>query len=135
HQAQARGLGLELRLAPDVSLVVTDRAKIKQVVLNLLTNAVKYNREDGRLTLAATTVADGAYRISVTDTGRGIPPESLKNLFQKFYRVPESENVVGGTGLGLSLARKIVELLGGEIVVESTYGVGSTFWFTLPVGE
>jgi len=123
--------------------VVTDRAKIKQVVLNLLTNAVKYNREDGRLTLAATTVADGAYRISVTDTGRGIPPESLKNLFQKFYRVPESENVVGGTGLGLSLARKIVlslarkivELLGGEMGVESTYGVGSTFWFTLPVGE
>ncbi len=134
HQAQARALGLELRLAPDVSLVVTDRAKIKQVVLNLLTNAVKYNRDEGRITLAAQCTPDGQYRISVTDTGRGIPPEALKNMFQKFYRVPESENTATGTGLGLSLAKKIVELLGGEMGVESTYGVGSTFWFTLPAG-
>lgn len=134
HQAQARGLGLELRLAPDVSLVVTDRSKIKQVVLNLLTNAVKYNRDDGRITLAAQTTPEGLYRVSVTDTGRGIPAEALKNLFQKFYRVPESEGTATGTGLGLSLARKIVELLGGEMGVESTHGVGSTFWFTLPTG-
>lgn len=134
HQAQARALGLELRLAPDVSLVVTDRAKIKQVVLNLLTNAVKYNRDEGRITLAAQCAPDGLYRISVTDTGRGIPPEALKNMFQKFYRVPEAENTASGTGLGLSLAKKIVELLGGEMGVESTYGVGSTFWFTLPAG-
>ncbi len=134
HQAQARGLGLELRLAPDVSLVVTDRSKIKQVVLNLLTNAVKYNRDDGRITLAAQTTPEGLYRISVTDTGRGIPAEALKNLFQKFYRVPEAEGTVTGTGLGLSLAQKIVELLGGEMGVESTHGVGSTFWFTLPTG-
>ncbi|MBL8096669.1 MAG: GAF domain-containing protein [Anaerolineales bacterium] len=134
HQAQARALGLELRLAPDVSLVVTDRAKIKQVVLNLLTNAVKYNRDEGRITLSAGTTPEGLYRIAVTDTGRGIPPDSLNNLFQKFYRVPESEGSASGTGLGLSLARKIVELLGGEMGVESTYGVGSTFWFTLPAG-
>lgn len=134
HQAQARGLGLELRLAPDVSLVVTDRSKIKQVVLNLLTNAVKYNRDDGRITLAAQTTPEGLYRISVTDTGRGIPADALKNLFQKFYRVPEAEGTVTGTGLGLSLAQKIVELLGGEMGVESTHGVGSTFWFTLPTG-
>lgn len=134
HQAQARGLGLELRLAPDVSLVVTDRSKIKQVVLNLLTNAVKYNRDDGRITLAAQTTPEGLYRISVTDTGRGVPADALKNLFQKFYRVPEAEGTVTGTGLGLSLAQKIVELLGGEMGVESTHGVGSTFWFTLPTG-
>ncbi len=134
HQAQARGLGLELKLAPDVSLVVTDRGKIKQVVLNLLTNAVKYNRDDGRITLAAQSTADGFFRINVTDTGRGIPPEAMKNMFQKFYRVPEAEGTATGTGLGLSLARKIVELLGGEMGVESTYGVGSTFWFTLPAG-
>ena len=134
HQAQARGLGLELKLAPDVSLVVTDRGKIKQVVLNLLTNAVKYNRDDGRITLAAQTTADGYFRVSVTDTGRGIPPEAMKNMFQKFYRVPETEGTATGTGLGLSLAKKIVELLGGEMGIESTYGVGSTFWFTLPAG-
>lgn len=134
HQAQARGLGLELKLAPDVSLVVTDRGKIKQVVLNLLTNAVKYNRDDGRITLAAQSTADGYFRINVKDTGRGIPPEAMKNMFQKFYRVPEAEGTATGTGLGLSLARKIVELLGGEMGVESTYGVGSTFWFTLPAG-
>lgn len=134
HQAQARGLGLELKLAPDVSLVVTDRGKIKQVVLNLLTNAVKYNRDDGRITLAAQTTADGYFRVSVTDTGRGIPPEAMKNMFQKFYRVPEAEGTATGTGLGLSLAKKIVELLGGEMGIESTYGVGSTFWFTLPAG-
>ncbi len=134
HQAQARGLGLELKLAPDVSLVVTDRGKIKQVILNLLTNAVKYNRDDGRITLAAQTTADGHFRVSVTDTGRGIPPEAMKNMFQKFYRVPETEGTATGTGLGLSLAKKIVELLGGEMGIESTYGVGSTFWFTLPAG-
>lgn len=134
HQAQARGLGLELRLAPDVSLVVTDRSKIKQVVLNLLTNAVKYNRDDGRITLAAQTTPEGLFRVSVTDTGRGIPADAIKNLFQKFYRVPEAEGTASGTGLGLSLAQKIVELLGGEMGLESTYGVGSTFWFTLPAG-
>jgi signal transduction histidine kinase len=139
HQAQARGLGLELRVAPDISLVVTDRSKIRQVILNLLTNAVKYNREDGRITLQADRVhVDGGtpfFRVRCIDTGRGIPPESLKHMFEKFYRVTDDENTVAGTGLGLSVAKKIVELLGGDMGVESTVGVGSTFWFTLPAGE
>jgi signal transduction histidine kinase len=72
-------------------------------------------------------------RVSVTDTGKGIPPDSLAQVFQKFYRVPDSEGYATGTGLGLSIARKIVEVLGGEMNVESRVGVGSTFWFTQPL--
>jgi len=133
-QASARGVILELQLDPGVTTVTSDRGKLKQVILNLLTNAVKYNKDHGHVTLSTeATPEDMVCRVSVTDTGKGIPPDSLAQVFQKFYRVPDSEGYATGTGLGLSIARKIVEVLGGEMNVESRVGVGSTFWFTQPL--
>jgi signal transduction histidine kinase len=132
-QASARGLTLYLQLDPSIGRLNSDRGKLKQVLLNLLTNAVKYNREHGSVTVSTTPMSD-TVRVNVADTGKGIPPDALKLVFQKFYRVPDSEGYATGTGLGLSVARKIVEVLGGEMKVESEVGVGSTFSFTLPCG-
>jgi signal transduction histidine kinase len=133
-QAQERGVTITVQAAPPTLIVENDRGKLKQVILNLLTNAVKYNREKGRIT-AALAITGHTCRVSVTDTGRGIPPEAMAHMFEKFYRVPDSEKGTSGTGLGLPIAKKMVEGMGGEMGVTSTVGVGSTFYFTLPVGE
>ncbi|MBZ0301960.1 MAG: GAF domain-containing sensor histidine kinase [Anaerolineae bacterium] len=112
-----------------------DRAKVKQVILNLLTNAIKYNREQGDITIGAvvTSVNDKPYvELSVTDTGLGISVEHQKNMFQKFFRVADSEGYAHGTGLGLAIARHIIEAHGGKIWLESERNVGSTFYITLP---
>lgn len=133
-QAAARQITLELALDEQVTELNSDRGKLKQVVLNLLTNAVKYNKERGRITIATGHDAkDFTCRVSVSDTGKGIPPEAVDQVFQKFYRVPDSEGYATGTGLGLSIAKKMVEVLGGEMKVESRVGVGSTFSFTQPL--
>ncbi len=133
-QAAARGLSLHLEAAAEPRTVVGDRGKVKQVILNLLTNGVKYNREQGELWLRSALETDGPMaRISVTDTGRGIPADAMKHMFQKFYRVPETEAATVGTGLGLPIAKKMVEVMGGDMLVESTVGEGSTFYFTLPI--
>jgi signal transduction histidine kinase len=133
-QAAQRGLTVETQPDPTVSAVESDRGKLKQVLLNLLTNAVKYNRENGAITVS-TQATSKSYRVGVTDTGKGIPPEAMKHMFEKFYRVAATESTTTGTGLGLPIAKKIVEALGGEMWVESTVEVGSTFYFTVPVGE
>jgi signal transduction histidine kinase len=132
-QAANRGLTLQMNLVPTPRTLESDRGKVKQVILNLLTNAIKYNRENGRITLTTSVADDYYYELSVTDTGRGIPPEAMARMFEKFYRVPDSESTTPGTGLGLPIAKKIVEALGGEMGVTSTVGVGSTFFFTLPL--
>lgn len=133
-QASARNIRLEVKLDPGLTMLNSDRGKLKQVILNLLTNAVKYNREHGSITITTDhTDADMVCRISVSDTGKGIPPEAIQQVFRKFYRVPDTEGYATGTGLGLSIAKKMVEILGGEMKVESQVGVGSTFWFTQPL--
>ncbi|MBI3361265.1 MAG: GAF domain-containing sensor histidine kinase [Chloroflexi bacterium] len=132
-QPQAHDRSIALRVeVPDVPRTVSgDRAKIKQVVLNLLTNAIKYNREGG--TIVVRGAGDqNSYELSVADTGKGIPPDSLPRIFEKFYRVADTEGWTQGTGLGLAIAKKIVETHGGEMTVESQVGVGATFRFTLP---
>jgi signal transduction histidine kinase len=132
-QPQAAGRSVTIRNRinglPDV---MGDRGKIKQVVLNLLTNGIKYNREHGSLDLLG-RVQDKLVRVDVLDTGPGIPPESMPRMFEKFYRVPDSEGMVQGTGLGLAISKRIVEGQGGKITVDSTVNVGTTFSFTLPV--
>jgi len=132
-QATTRQVSAHVRI-PDPDLMVEgDRSKLKQVFLNLLTNAVKYNREGGSIYIDGDIVGERV-KVSVEDTGRGIPPEALPKMFQKFYRVPESaDGATQGTGLGLAIAKKIVEVHGGEMVVESTVGLGTTFSFTLPL--
>jgi signal transduction histidine kinase len=133
ERAGRHGIALALDVDPTLGEVVGDERKIKQVLLNLLSNAVKFTPEGGRVTLKASRM-DGAVEISVTDTGIGIAPEDQSAIFEEFRQVGSDETRKHeGTGLGLTLAKKFVELHGGRIWVDSELGRGSTFTFTLPV--
>jgi signal transduction histidine kinase len=110
---------------------VGDERKVKQVLLNLLSNAVKFTPEGGRISLKAGR-KDGLVEIAVTDTGIGIAPEDQATIFEEFRQVGSDEKRREGTGLGLTLAKKFIELHGGRIWVESQLDRGSTFTFTLP---
>jgi signal transduction histidine kinase len=101
-------------------------------VLNLLSNAIKFTPEGGRIEIGAVP-KDGFVEVSVTDTGVGIAPEYQEAVFEEFRQVGTADKKVEGTGLGLTLCRKFVELHGGRIWVKSQEGVGSTFTFTIPV--
>jgi signal transduction histidine kinase len=109
-----------------------DRNRLKQLLINLLTNAIKYNHSGGTITIRLGR-DQGEILLSVSDSGRGIPPESLPHIFERFYRVPEQEGRVSGTGLGLAIARRIAESHGGRIEVESEIGRGTTFTVHLPM--
>ena len=130
--------GIELVLEPAVLspglYVLADRQRLRQVCLNLLSNAVKYNREGGRVMLDGGPSPDGKrVRLSVADTGLGIARESLPRLFTPFERLGAEKTEVEGSGIGLALAKRLVESQGGELSVASEPGVGSTFWMDLPV--
>ena len=114
--------------------MLADYHRFKQVLINLLSNAVKYNRDGGRITVSCRPVDDGRVRVAVTDTGDGIPPEMIDRVFVPFDRLDASARGVEGTGIGLSLSKTFVEAMDGTIGVESTVGVGSTFWVELPAG-
>ncbi len=133
QQAAARGITLQAHVAPAPQTLDSDRGKLKQVLLNLLTNAIKYNRENGGIIVTTWVTSDNYYSFSVADTGKGIPPDAMAHMFEKFYRVPDTEGTATGTGLGLPIAKKMMEALGGEMGVKSTPGVGSSFYFTLPL--
>jgi signal transduction histidine kinase len=110
-----------------------DKGKLKQVLLNLLTNAIKYNRPSGEVRINAHDVGNGFAQVDVIDTGFGISPEHLPNMFRKFFRVADTAGTVQGTGLGLAISKHIIETHGGAIWVHSAVGEGSTFSFTLPI--
>jgi hypothetical protein len=112
--------------------VWADHTRLKQVLLNFLSNAIKYNREGGSITLACQRYAPGRQKVSVTDTGPGIPADKLDELFVPFSRLDADISHIQGTGVGLAVAKSLVELMGGEIGVESRLGEGSTFWVDLP---
>jgi two-component system, OmpR family, phosphate regulon sensor histidine kinase PhoR len=119
-------------ISPDVSVLI-DKAKIEQVITNLIDNAVKFSKEKGRLIISAQQ-ADGKITLWVKDSGAGIPAKDLPRIFERFYRVDKARSrEMGGTGLGLAIVKHIVELHGGTVGVESTEGLGSQFWFTLPL--
>ncbi len=129
--AQQHGIMLELEPTPALAgHVVADRQRLKQVLLNLLSNAIKYNREGGRVSVAAASAGD-RLRLTVTDTGRGIPAERLSNLFTPFERLGADDSGIEGTGLGLALSRRLVDAMGGEITVRSEEGIGSAFTVSL----
>jgi signal transduction histidine kinase len=123
---------LEKTLDERVGQVQADERKIRQVLLNLLSNAIKFTPEGGRIEVRAVPV-DGSVEVSVTDTGVGIAREDQDAVFEEFRQVGASAAMHEGTGLGLALCRKFVELHGGTIWVTSAVGAGSTFTFTLPV--
>ena len=132
ERATRRGVGLELSVDERLGEFVGDERKIRQVLLNLLSNAVKFTPEGGRIGVAA-TLGDGAVQIAVSDTGIGIAPEDQEAIFEEFRQVgTDYAQKREGTGLGLALAKKFVELHGGKIWVTSAVGQGSTFTFTLP---
>ena len=130
HLAKERNIGAP-RVDVDDLHVQADHVRLKQLLLNLLSNAVKYNRQGGSITIRA-GVAGHAVRLAVSDTGMGIPEARLPELFQPFSRL-DAAGGIEGTGIGLAFCKYLVEAMGGSIGVESTVGVGSTFWITLPL--
>ncbi len=132
ERAQRHGIALGLEVDPQVGDIVADERKVKQILLNLLSNAVKFTPDGGRVDVSATVLEDDVV-IAVRDTGIGIKPEDQETMFEAFRQVgADYASKQEGTGLGLALTRKFVELHGGRIWVESAPGVGSTFYFTLP---
>src|SRR5207248_372383 len=118
-----------------ISYVQADRQRFKQVLLNLLTNAVKYTPAKGKVTVSYSGGPDKTVRVTVTDTGPGIPKEKLSRLFIPFERLGAEQSSIEGTGLGLALCQQLVTAMHGSIGVESNVGQGSTFWLELARAE
>ena len=125
------GIGVTFPTFGDTPFIKADRTRVKQVLINLLSNAIKYNRDGGTVEVICTIDATQRTRISVHDTGNGLPIEKLAQLFQPFNRLGQESGSTEGTGIGLVVSKRLVELMGGEIGVESTVGVGSVFWIEL----
>ncbi|MDR3483060.1 MAG: PAS domain S-box protein [Burkholderiaceae bacterium] len=131
-QAQKRGIQLTFPQLDALFYVHADRTRVKQVIINLLSNAIKYNRVGGAVIVTCVATADSRVRLSVKDTGDGLTPEQLAQLFQPFNRLGQESSTEEGTGIGLVVTKQLVELMGGVIGVESRVGFGSVFWFELP---
>jgi signal transduction histidine kinase len=132
-QGQKRGLKMTFPQFDLACFVRADRTRLKQVLINLLSNAIKYNQPDGTVVVDVDRRCTPEHtRVSVRDTGAGLPPDMLMQLFQPFNRLGQERNSTEeGTGIGLVMSKRLVELMGGEIGVESTVGLGSVFWFEL----
>src|SRR4029453_367836 len=132
ERAVRRGIALERSVDEHLGTIRADERKVKQVLLNLLSNALKFTPEGGKIDVRA-AVNDGVAEVTVADTGVGIAPEEQEAVFEEFRQVGTASKTVEGTGLGLAISRKFIELHGGRIWVRSTLGTGSTFAFTLPL--
>ena len=130
-QAQVGGISVSFPQLPCAWYILADRTRVKQVFINLLTNAIKYNRVGGRVEVRCDAGADGRIRISFQDTGEGLSADQLAQLFQPFNRLGQEDGIEEGTGIGLVVSKRLVELMGGEIGANSAVGVGSVFWVEL----
>jgi signal transduction histidine kinase/CheY-like chemotaxis protein len=130
ERAALHGIDVSVEVGPDVGLVYADELRLKQVVLNLMTNAVKFTRDGGSVVVRASRTGS-EIEITVTDTGIGVPLEDRERIFESFQQGGRGPSQEEGTGLGLTLSRRIVELLGGKMWLESEVGIGSSFGFSL----
>jgi PAS domain S-box-containing protein len=130
-QAQKRGIRMTFPRFDISCFVKADRTRLKQVLINLLSNAIKYNQPNGTVVVDCTRSTPERIRVSVKDTGAGLPPDMLLQLFQPFNRLGQEGSTEEGTGIGLVMSKRVVELMGGVMGVESTVGLGSVFWFEL----
>lgn len=135
-KAQQRDITLGHRVPDTLPAVLGDRERLRQVLVNLVDNAIKYNRDGGRVEIVARVLPSDEVKVSVVDNGIGIKPKHIPRLTERFYRVDKSRSRhQGGTGLGLAIVKHILGAHERELMVESTPGRGSTFGFTLPVGD
>jgi signal transduction histidine kinase len=134
ERAQRRDIRLTRQIDDAVGAIDADERKVKQVLLNLLSNALKFTPEGGAVNVRV-LVRDGAVAVSVRDTGVGIAPEDCETVFEEFRQVGASSRKAEGTGLGLAISRKLIELHGGKLWLDSVLGEGSTFTFTLPLRQ
>lgn len=130
-QAQKRHIQMTFPDVENLFYVHADRTRVKQVLINLLSNAIKYNRDYGAVIVQCQLNGENRIRVSVRDTGTGLAPDQLSQLFQPFNRLGKESGGEEGTGIGLVVTKQLVELMGGTIGVDSTVGVGCTFWFEL----
>jgi CheY-like chemotaxis protein len=130
-QASKRGIRVVFPHFDGSVFVKADQTRVKQVFINLLSNAIKYNREGGQVEVTCSAEGPERLRISVRDTGLGLSAQDLAQLFQPFNRLGQQAGAEEGTGIGLVVSKRLVELMGGSIGVESTVGVGSVFWIEL----
>ncbi len=133
-QAQQRGIQISFPTFDHDWFANADRTRVKQALLNLLSNAIKYNRPQGTVAVTCNVGSLDRIRVSIQDSGAGLPPEKLLQLFQPFNRLGQETGAEEGTGIGLVVTKQLVELMGGSIGVESKVGVGSEFWIEL-VGD
>ncbi len=134
-QATRRGIRMAFPRFDEPRYVLADRTRFKQVLINLLSNAVKYNRAEGKVYVEWNETPEGSAHISVRDTGLGLNPEQLSLLFQPFNRLGQADGAEEGTGIGLVVTKRLVELMGGRIGVQSTAGEGSVFWIELRMAQ
>jgi CheY-like chemotaxis protein len=127
-QASQRGIGMTFPHFDAPRFINADRTRVKQVLINLLFNAIKYNRANGAVAVEGTLVPPHCFRISVKDTGVGLSPEQVQQLFQPFNRLGQEGGAEEGTGIGLVVTKRLVEAMGGRIGAGSTLGEGSEFW-------
>lgn len=115
-------------------IVLADATKLKQIIINLISNAIKYNSDHGSVTVSYSQLNNNQVRVKIIDTGIGISPKNQEKLFTAFTRLGQENSAIEGTGIGLLVTKDLVEMMQGTIGLESTENKGSSFWFDLPMG-